>query len=233
MGNYDTGRRVSNYNARWRTFTERTLTQALALVDVVMLQGLPGRLGRPPRILDVACGTGVLLQRVIEQVPDVEAYGVDESKEMLEQAHTSLKGRPNVHLEQATFRAGEIGGLPFAPETFDLITCTNALHYVAEPGPALAGLRRLLTLEGQLVLEDFARRSSPFPWTAFEWLMKQIDAQYVSTYTLEEAQAFCSQAGLDVACGKVFSVDWLWRGWVLRAYPASSAPSPCFPQVSG
>ena len=44
--------------------------------------------------------------------------------------------------------AGEMGGLPYAPETFDLITCTNALHYVAEPGRALAGLRRLLTLEG-------------------------------------------------------------------------------------
>ena len=108
--------------------------------------------------------------------------------------------------------------LYYLPETFDLVTCTNALHYVAEPGRALAGLSRLLTLEGQLVLEDFARRTSPFPWAAFEWLIRRIDAQYARAYALKEAQTFCSQAGLDVTCGKVFSVDWLWHGWTLRAY---------------
>lgn len=195
------------------------------MIDVLTLQRLSERLGRPPRLLDVACGTGVLLQQVIEQVPDAEAYGVDASEEMLAQAQTSLKGRPNVHLAQATFQAGATGGLPYAPETFDLITCTNTLHYVTEPGRALAGLRRLLTLEGHLVLEDFARRSSPFPWEAFEWLMKQIDAQYVRAYTLKEAQALCSQAGLDVVCGNAFSVDWLWHGRALRAYRASSGSS--------
>lgn len=191
-------------------------------MDIDTLQSLPERLGRPPRILDVACGTGILLQQVIAQVPDAEAYGVDASEEMLEQARASLKGRPNVHLAQASFRAGTMGGLPNAPATFDLITCTNALHYVAEPGRALAGLRRLLTLEGQLVLEDFARRTSPFPWAVFECLMKRIDTQYVRAYTLKEAQTLCSQAGLDVVCGTVFSVDWLWHGWVLRAYRTST-----------
>ncbi len=75
------------------------------------------------------------------------------------------------------------------------------------------------------MLEDLARRTSPFPWAAFEWLMKQIDAQYVRAYTLKEAQALCSQAGLDVVCGNVFSVDWLWHGWALRAYHASSGSS--------
>src|SRR5712692_11075364 len=128
MGNYYTGRRARRYSARWRTYTRRTLAQVLAMIDVVTLQKLSERLGRPPRILDVACGTGVLLQQVIEQVPDAEAYGVDASEEMLEQAHTSLKGRPNVHLVQATFRAGAMGGLPYVPETFDLITCTSALQ---------------------------------------------------------------------------------------------------------
>ncbi len=52
--------------------------------------------------------------------------------------------------------------------------------------------------------------------------MKQIDAQYVRAYTLKEAQALCLQAGLDVVCGNVFSVDWLWHGWALCAYHAST-----------
>ena len=35
------------------------------------------------RVLDVACGTGVLLRKVLDRVPDAEAYGVDASADML------------------------------------------------------------------------------------------------------------------------------------------------------
>ncbi len=232
MSTYYTGRRARHYNARWRTFNERTLTEALEMIDVAALRNVPERLGRNPRVLDVACGTGILLKRLLDQVPSAEAYGVDASEDMLAQARIALKDQPQVHLERVKVGTAEAAGLPFSQETFDLITCTNALHDVPEPVATLSGLRRLLTPEGQLVLEDFARRTPPFPWAAFEWLMKQIDAQYVRAYTFKEAQALCSQAGLDVVCGNVFSVDWLWHGWALRAYHASPGSSRRFATLS-
>ena len=58
--------------------------------------------------------------------------------------------------------------LAYAPETFDVITCMNVLHDLSDPVAVLAGLRRLLAPEGQLVVEDFARREFPFPWAVFE-----------------------------------------------------------------
>ena len=222
MNSYYSGRRARHYNIRWRRYTRRTLAQAIAMIDLDGLRRVKTRLGRPPRVLDVACGTGILLKRLLEQVPDMEAYGVDESLDMLAQARVALKGQPNVWFERAEVGTGETAGLPYAPETFDLITCTNALHDLVDPVATLTGLRRLLSPGGQLVVEDFARREPPFPWAAFAWLLKGIEGRQVHAYTIAEVRELCGRAGLRVVSEKAFPIDWLWHGWVLRAYAASS-----------
>ncbi len=147
----------------------------------------------------------------------MEVYGVDASADMLQQAGAALKDLPHVHVEQAEVGAGETANLPYAPGMFDLITFTNALHDLQEPGATLCGLKRLLAQDGQLVLEDFARRERPFPWAAFEWLMRRVGGERGHAATLTQAQALCEQAGLRVDCSKPFTVNWLWHAWVLRA----------------
>src|SRR5436309_7150305 len=144
MSSYYSGRRARHYNTRWRTFTKRTLAEALAVIDEARLHRVPEHLGRPPRVLDVACGTGVLLRQLIERLPEMEAYGVDASADMLAQAREALKNQAHVRLELAEVSTGETAGLPYAPETFDLITCMNALHDMPDPGALLSALRRLL-----------------------------------------------------------------------------------------
>jgi len=202
---------------RWRTYTRKTLAEVQAMIDFPALRRVPEQLERQPRVLDVACGTGVLLKQLLEQVPGVEAYGVDASADMLEQAGAALKDQPHVHLERAVVGAGETAGLPYTPETFDLITFTNALHDLLEPVATLTGLKRLLAPGGQLVMEDFARRELPFPWAAFEWFVRRVEGGQVHASTLAEAQSLCEQTGLRVSCGKAFTVNWLWHAWVLRA----------------
>jgi ubiquinone/menaquinone biosynthesis C-methylase UbiE len=196
------------------------------MLDVAALRSIPERPGRRPRVLDVACGTGILLQRLLAQVPIVEAYGVDASEDMLAQARAALSEQPQVHLERIQVGSGETAGLPFAEETFDLITCTNALHDIADPVAMLTGLRKLLAPGGQLVVEDFAPREPRFFWAAFEWLLQRIEGSRVHAYTISEAQLLCKQAGLYVAQGNVFTVDWLWCAWVLGTYKASSEAGP-------
>ena len=160
--------------------------------------------------------------RLLDRVPGAEAYGLDGSEDMLAQARIALKGQPHVHLERVQVGTGETAGLPFAQETFDLITCTNALHDMPEPLTMLSELRRLLSPGGQLVVEDFARREPVFLWAAFEWLLQRLEGSRVHAYTLAEAQSLCQQAGLHVACGRLFTVDRLWHGWVLCAHGISS-----------
>ena len=103
------------------------------MIDFATLHGVPERLGRPPRVLDVACGTGILLKELLERVPGVEAYGVDASEDMLTQARAALKDKPHVYLACVKIGTGETANLPYAQETFDLITFTNALHDVPDP----------------------------------------------------------------------------------------------------
>src|SRR5713226_6714369 len=98
VSSYYTGKHARYYNVRWRTYTRKTLAEVQAAIDFSMLGRVPERLGRPPRVLDVACGTGVLLKRLLEQMPGVEAYGVDASAGMLAQAGAALKDQPHVHL---------------------------------------------------------------------------------------------------------------------------------------
>jgi ubiquinone/menaquinone biosynthesis C-methylase UbiE len=214
--NWYSGRRARSYNRVWRTFTDRTLSAALEMIDMQALRQVPERLGRAPRLLDVACGTGILLRRLLEELPEAEAVGIDTSAEMLDQARKALCPWPQARLIQAEVGPEPAGCLPCALETFDLITCTNTLHYFASAAAALSRLGQLLAQDGQLVVEDFARRSPPFPWPAFEWLLRAVDAGHVRAYTLAEARALCQEAGLEINDERAFSVDWLWYGWALR-----------------
>ena len=222
MSKYYTGKKALHYNTRWHTFTTRTLTETLTMIDITALRSVQERSGHIPRVLDVACGTGILLKQLLDQVPGIEAYGVDASVDMLAQARAALPDQPHVHLERAQIGIGKVLDLPYPQENFDLITFTNALHDMPEPVALLAGLGRLLAPGGQLVMEDFARREPRFFWAAFEWLLQRIEGNSVHAYTLAAALSLCDQAGLHIAKEKVFTVDRLWRGWVVRAYRTPS-----------
>jgi ubiquinone/menaquinone biosynthesis C-methylase UbiE len=218
MSQYYTGRQARTYNTRLRMFTHRTLSEALAMVDEAALRRVKTREGCPPRVLDVACGTGILLSQLLGLLPDLEAYGIDASADMLAQAQALLAGLPQVRLEQVELATSGSAYLPYAPATFDLITCTNALHAMPDPVGTLVELRRLLAPGGHLVLEDVARRSPPLPSRAFEWLVRLVVGRPVHVYTLAEVQELAREAGLCIDCSKAFRIDWLLQGWALRVH---------------
>jgi ubiquinone/menaquinone biosynthesis C-methylase UbiE len=222
MSKYYKGKRAHHYNTRWLRFNMRTLTETLAMIDISALRSIQEQQGRLPRVLDVACGTGLLLKQLLAQVPGIEAYGLDASPDMLAQARVALQDQPHVHLECMQIRKGMASNLPYAQEHFDLITCTNALHDIPEAVALLSGLGRLLAPGGQLVVEDFAPRQPRLFWAAFEWFLQQIEGNNVYAYTLRESLSLCKQAGLHVAREKRFIIDWLWHGWAVRAYRTAS-----------
>lgn len=213
---YYTGTRAASYNRTWREFSEKTLAVTRSVIDFTQLRQAARARGEAPCILDAACGTGLLLQQLADLIPEAELYGVDASQEMLAQAQLLLGKHPRIHLAQASLKKAETAGLPYAPASFDLITCTNALHYLNDPEAVLRELAVLLTKSGQLVIEDYARRAFPFPWKSFEWLIRQVDPQHIRAYSLMEVQRLCRAAGLEVMTANTFRINALWQGWVLR-----------------
>ena len=188
------------------------------MIDIQALRSIQERQGRLPRVLDVACGTGLLLKQLLAQVLGIEVYGLDASADMLAQARAALQDQPHVHLECLQIGRDMASDLPYVKKHFDLITCTNALHDMPEAVALLAGLGKLLAPGGQLVVEDFSPRQPRLFWAAFKWFLQQIEGNTVHAYTLKEAFSLCEQAGLHVAREKEFIIDWLWHGWVLSVY---------------
>lgn len=213
---YYRGRGAQTYDQRLHHFTQRTLSETLAEIDIEAIAEHAQQQRRAPVLLDMACGTGVLLSLLHQRFPDAKLYGVDGSQDMLALAQKRLSGVQELQLEHIVVGPSVQAGLPFPAGNFDLITCTNALHAMPNPVATLADFHRLLAPFGQLLLEDYARRPPPFPWWLVERLTNRVVEGYVHPYTLAEARSLCEQAGLCIRASHAFVINWFLHGWVIH-----------------
>jgi len=99
------------------------------------------------RVLDVACGTGLVSFRLAAAVGVRGAVvGTDISGEMIEAARRQAAERG---LDNASFERSDAEALPFADASFDAAVCGLGLMYVPDPVKALCEMRRLLRPGGR------------------------------------------------------------------------------------
>jgi SAM-dependent methyltransferase len=104
---------------------------------------LPGE-----RVLDVACGTGVVARLAAEHVgTDGTVTGVDINPGMLGAARTATP--PDVAIE---WQEANADALPFPDATFDVVLCQLGLQFFPDKLAALREARRVLMPGGRLVL---------------------------------------------------------------------------------
>lgn len=107
---------------------------------------------QPERILDVATGTaGVAI--ALARATDAHIVGVDITESMLERGRERVRDAgldSRIRLEMA--RAEE---LPFPDGSFDAVSFTYLLRYVADPAATLAELARVLRPGGGMASLDF------------------------------------------------------------------------------
>ncbi|HXF60198.1 MAG TPA: class I SAM-dependent methyltransferase [Caldilineaceae bacterium] len=100
------------------------------------------------RVLEVACGAGVglgyLAGRMAETAP-AQVVGMDLTVGLLQEARARLPAA-------VALAGGDAHHLPFAPNSFDLALCFEAIYYLADAGAFLAEGRRVLAPGGTLVL---------------------------------------------------------------------------------
>lgn len=107
-----------------------------------------GEAGRG-RLLDLACGPGIVTAALAEGAADVVAF--DATPEMLNKARERC-GKAG--LSNVTFEQGDAAALPFADGSFDGVVTRLAIHHFAEPGRVIGEMYRVLKPGGRMVVAD-------------------------------------------------------------------------------
>lgn len=87
------------------------------------------------KILDVGCGEGVGLNRLMDKGIGKNLEGIDYSKEALILAKKFYPG--------IKFKQGDIYCLPYGENEFDLIICSEVLEHLDKPEKAVAEMKRV------------------------------------------------------------------------------------------
>jgi SAM-dependent methyltransferase len=102
------------------------------------------------RVLDVACGTGVVARTAAERVgPRGSVVGIDLDPAMLVVAE---RLRPDIE-----WRVGDAGGLPFLARSFDIALCQAALMFFPDPSEALRQMARVVKDDGIVAIQVWDR----------------------------------------------------------------------------
>ncbi len=174
-------RAARTYDRLWAGYVRDTQD----LLDAV------ARIRPGERVLDVGCGTGTFAARLATRNPAQSVVGVDVSDGMLDEARRKTAAFPNVRFEQA--RAAD---LPLADASVDVVVSASALHYVDQPGDALAEARRVLRPGGRLAVVDWDR--SRWWMAALEGFLHLADPAHGRTLSAAEIARLMTDAGFDV-----------------------------------
>src|SRR2546426_1227259 len=105
-----------HYDRKWWFYIEASTSRTIARLR----QGISGRL------LDVGCGTGVLLEKLAQTRPELELFAIDPVPAMIEQSKRKLNGR-------AVLQIGAAEAIPFTDGFFDVVVSSNVFHFIREP----------------------------------------------------------------------------------------------------
>lgn len=144
-GRYDLLAEVLSFgqNRRWRS----------AMVDPVAAMR-----PQPRRVLDVATGTGGVALMLSERT-GASITGIDLTEQMLRRGREHITRRGRGDRISLLVARGE--QLPFPDDTFDALTFTYLLRYVADPAAAVRELVRVVRPGGYVTNLEFAVPANP------------------------------------------------------------------------
>jgi ubiquinone/menaquinone biosynthesis C-methylase UbiE len=147
-----------------------------------------------PLVLDVATGTGRLPRALLRQPPfEGRVIGLDLSRRMLAEAVE----RTAQFADRLTYIWQDARNLPFNDDTFDAVTCLEALEFTPDPRQVLEELVRVLRPGGVLLTTNRIGRDAKllpgraFPRKEFKELLHQ--------FPLEDIKVQAWQMDYDLA----------------------------------
>lgn len=170
------------------------------------------RAGPADVALDVACGPGLLVCALAKVV--WHATGIDLTAAMLDQARLIQQEQA---LENVSWQLGEAVPLPFAAETFDIVTSRFAFHHLQDPLAALREMVRVAKVGGRIVVAD----SAPVAGKAAAFNAAEVlrDPSHVRALPIQEHQRLFSTAGLAEPELEDYRLEVDLDGLLARSFP--------------
>ncbi|WP_447641974.1 MULTISPECIES: class I SAM-dependent methyltransferase [Chitinophagaceae] len=101
-------------------------------------------------VLDIGCGTGSFCEVAAKR--NMQVVGMDVSAAFIEEA--------KMRVPAGTFVVGRMEKLPFDRETFDIVCGFNSFQYADNLEDALNEAKRVLTINGQLLILIWDKKST-------------------------------------------------------------------------
>ncbi len=182
---------ADRYDERWAFYVEATLRETLGRMD----------LQQSDSILDVACGTGALLQMISVLNPRAQLFGADLSAEMLSVAKSRLGST-------AELRKGRADELPFDSGSFDTVVSTNAFHFFRQPEIALHEMSRVLRPNGCLIVTDWC--DDFLACRICDRLLRLFSRAHHRIYDSAKCRLLVETAGFEDVGVERYKINWLW-----------------------
>lgn len=179
------------YDRRWSSYIDSTIQATISRLPIHPYE----------RVLDLGCGTGTLIERLMHLTPTAFFYGLDTSVEMLSVAQQKLPSLVELSV-------GSADELPFSNESFDVVVSTNAFHYLRNPSQVIQEIKRVLKPEGRLVITDWCHDY----WTCriCDFFLRLFNRAHFRTYGVSECQMILQEEGLQEVLIEKYKIDWHW-----------------------
>jgi DNA-binding transcriptional ArsR family regulator/ubiquinone/menaquinone biosynthesis C-methylase UbiE len=134
------------------------------------------------RLIDLGTGTGRILNLLASRAKT--GLGLDLSRQMLNIARSNITGQSNLEV-----RHGDIQTTGLDDGAGDLVIVHQVLHFLSEPGAAVAEAARLTAPEGRLLIIDFAPHNLEF--------LREAENHRRLGFSDHEMAGWFAQAGLE------------------------------------
>jgi SAM-dependent methyltransferase len=163
------------------------------------------------RVLDIATGGGHTALAFAPHVGSVIATDLTRPMLLAAREHLDAQGAAQVAFCQA-----DAGRLPFRDETFDCVTCRIAAHHFENAAAFVQEVVRVLVAGGVFALADNVVSGEPKVARFVNTWERLRDPSHRWAYSLDDWEAFCFAAGLDVTHRESYHKELDFDEWTAR-----------------
>lgn len=157
-------------------------------VNRVMCRIVSEQIDTDDRVLECACGTGLITTCIAPKCKKVVA--TDFSEGMLKQTEKKCRNYPNVQVEFA-----DITNLKYPDASFDVVIAANVIHLLDNPSQALSELTRVCKEDGKIIIPTYVNQEKTGETGTFVKTIGKAGADFKRQFTFSNYGQFFEEAG--------------------------------------